>query len=130
MRAIKIDVIKKDVYEVEITPDIKTFYKHLECDCFCQVGRRMKNNDILIVDDEGLLKSAIGAFKFDTYFQPLSGHGLIYGTSGSGETIPAKSSIDDIKSKVTFMGTNGLPEPKIEVRSFDSFEDALKHMGL
>lgn len=129
MKAIKIDVIKKEVYEVEITSNIETFYKHLECDCFCQVGRRLPNGDMLLVDDNGLLISKpVGVFEFGTYPQALSGHGLMVGTSRSGETIPCKSTIEYVKSVVRFITPKSLPKPKIEVRSFESFDDALKHM--
>lgn len=129
MKAIKIDVVKKEVYEVEITSDIKTFYKHLECGCFCQVGRRLPNGDMLLVDDNGLLKDThLGWFTFGTYPQPLTGHGLMVGTSRSGETVPCKSTLEYVKSAVRFIAPKSLPKPKIEVRSFESFDDALKYM--
>lgn len=126
MKAIKIDVIKKEVYEVEITADIRTFYKHLECDCFCQVGKRLPNGDMLLVDDNGLLiEEPLGVFEFGTYPQPLSGHGLMVGTSQSGETIPVKSTIEYVKSAVRFTGLRPLPEPKIEIHEIKNLEDFL-----
>lgn len=111
MKAIKIDVVKKDVYEVEVTTDIATFYKHLECDDFNQVGRRLPNGDCLIVDGEGLLKKPIGAFQFGTYPNSLSGHGLLFGTDSEGETVGVKSTLDYVKRAVRFVDPATLPEP-------------------
>jgi hypothetical protein len=111
MKAIKIDVVKKDVYEVDVTTNIATFYKHLECDDFNQVGRRLPNGDCLIVDGEGLLKPAIGAFEFGTYPNALAGHGLLFGTDAGGETVGVKSTIEFVKAAVRFVDPARLPEP-------------------
>lgn len=116
MRAIKIDVTKKEIYEVEITDDIKTIYKHLGCDCFCQVGRGLKSGDMLLVDDNGLLhEKPIGAFTFGTYPQPLSGHGIFIGTDEAGETIDAQSDIEFIRTQVRFTDVKNLPEPEFKI---------------
>lgn len=116
MRAIKIDVTKKEIYDVEITASIKTIYKHLECEYFCQVGRRLKTGDMLLVDDNGLLhEKPIGAFTFGTYPQTLSGHGIFIGTDSAGETIDAQSDIEFIRSQVKFVDVKNLPQPEIKI---------------
>ncbi len=114
MRAIKIDVVKKDVYEVDVNNSLEAIYQQLECDCFTTVAINFRNSDSLLVDDEGLLHEPLGAFIIGTYPQPLSGHGLIQGVGEEGETIPAKSKLDYIKSIVVFVDPSKLPEPKIE----------------
>lgn len=118
MKALKIDVIKKEVYEVEITTSIDTIYKHLECDCFAQVGRRMPNGDILLVDDNGLLNPSIGAFEIGTYPNALSGHGVLIGTDSAGETVDVKSDINYFRQLVRFVSADRLPEPEIKVMEF------------
>ncbi len=112
MKAIKIDVIKKEVYEVEIDDSIDSIYKHLECEIFEQVGPFLPNGDAVLVDEEGLLKDEpIGAFKMGTYPAVLSGHGLIHGLNhNTGETSSAKSLVEFIRSQVKFVGVDQLPE--------------------
>jgi hypothetical protein len=103
MKAIKIDVVKKEVYEVEISSDIKTMHKQLECSCFAAAGH-LKNKDMLLVDDEGLLvEKPLGFFIISGYPNLLSGHGLVVGVSRSGATVPAKSTADGIKQMVEFI---------------------------
>lgn len=120
MKAIKIDVIKKDVYEVEITTNINSIYKHMECECFCQVGRRMPNGDILLVDDNGLLHDKpIGAFEFGTYPQALSGHGIMIGTDSAGETVNTKSTLEYVKANVRFVSTSFLGQPSFTIQTLD-----------
>jgi hypothetical protein len=117
MKAIKIDVLKKEVYEVEITSNIDTIYKHLECNCFCQVGRRMPNGDILLVDDNGLIiDNPIGAFNFGAYPQSLSGHGILIGTDSAGETVDVTSKIDYVKSQVRFVNVSNLGQPSFQIQ--------------
>lgn len=118
MKALKIDVVKKDVYEVEITRDINSIYKHLECECFAQVGRRMQNGDILLVDDNGLLNPSIGSFKIGAYPNSLSGHGILIGTDEVGETVDASSTIESLRNIVRFEDVAPLPKPEIKVIGF------------
>ena len=107
MRAIKIDVVKKEVYDVEIDSSIKSIYGHLGVECFCQVGKRFPNGDMLLVDDNGLIiDSPIGAFEIGQYPQVLSGHGLFIGTDGIGETANAQSDLEFIKTIVRFSETS------------------------
>lgn len=58
MKAIKIDVVKKSIYEVEVESgknELQSIYKHLECDMI-QIGAQYGGN-CLYVDEEGLLRS-------------------------------------------------------------------------
>lgn len=104
MKAIKIDTKKREVYEVDIQGrDIKTIHKELECDCFTQVGQALDNGDTLLVDDEGLLKDVWGLFIIGQYPQPLAGHGLLIGVDDEGETVPVKSTVEQIRKLVQFV---------------------------
>jgi hypothetical protein len=106
VRAIKIDVIKHDVYNVDIQTGIDDIYKQLECETFT-VPYAHANGDALYLDDETLVKgpeSLIGAFAYKDYpNQPLFGHGLIIGVDENGESQDAQSEIEKIKKNVVFL---------------------------
>jgi hypothetical protein len=105
--AIKIDVVKQEVYPVQIsTKNIDDIYNQLACDIFtCPMT--LDNNDTLFVDDEGLFidpSALLGAFYIDGFSsQPLFGHGLIVGIDDEGETDEVLSTVEEIKKKVTFL---------------------------
>jgi hypothetical protein len=105
--AIKIDVVKQEVYPVQIsTKNIDDIYNQLACDIFtCPMT--FDNNDTLFVDDEGLFidpSALLGAFYIDGFSsQPLFGHGLIVGIDDEGETDEVLSTVEEIKKKVTFL---------------------------
>jgi len=114
MRAIKIDVVKRQVYEVDVKPGIEEIYKQLECDCFDTVPITPRK-EILYVDDNGLLiDKKLGAFSIGTYPYILSGHGLILGLSGP-DSVATKLSLGVVRSLVKWRDVSELPEPKIEV---------------
>lgn len=113
MRAIKIDVIKREVYEVELEDSLEAIYHHLECSCFCQVGTAFGEGDVLWVDDNGLLHEPLGAFVIGWYPQALSGHGLVVGLGAEGTTVDANTALGMIKAMVTFVDTDLLPQPFI-----------------
>lgn len=109
MRAIKIDVTKKEVYEIQIDGSIQSMHAALECETFDMV--RLSRTEILWVDDEGLLKkNPVGAFKIDTYPQLLSGHGLIIGIDPGGYNVETKISVEDIKDRIAFKDVDQLPK--------------------
>ena len=105
--AIKIDVVKQEVYPVQIsTKNIDDIYNQLACDIFtCPMT--LDNNDTLFVDDEVLFidpSALLGAFYIDGFSsQPLFGHGLIVGIDDEGETDEVLSTVEEIKKKVTFL---------------------------
>jgi hypothetical protein len=55
------------------------------------------------VDDEGLLKPQEGFFIYEGYRQPLAGNGLVLGTDEEGESVDPKMTLEELKSRVTFM---------------------------
>ena len=120
MKAIKIDVINKEIYEIEISDDYKEIYKVLECDLFTVIKPdTLPVRDVLYIDDEGLLKEKpLGAFSIRGFAQVLSGHGLILGTGYEGASISCFSSLDLIKSLVRFEDTHYLPEPGFQIITY------------
>lgn len=106
MRAIKIDVIKHEVYNVDIQMGIDDIYKQLECETFT-VPYAHANGDGLYVDDESLVKGPeflIGGFAYKEYpHQPLFGHGLLIGVDEDGNSKDAQSDLEKIKKNVVFL---------------------------
>ena len=127
MRAIKINVVEKTITEISINGNVESMYAALECDTFTRIA--ITRNESLWVDDEGLLKDIpLGAFRIEGYDQSLSGHGLIIGLDAGGNNVGSKISIEWLASKITFVGAETLPEPKITFHTIgenESFKDAL-----
>ena len=119
MRAIKIDVVKETVEEIEISGSLDSMYAALQCDCICSVGIHLTPCEVLWVDDEGLLKDPIGAFTIVGYPNPLSGHGIILGVTSSGANRSTKYSADLVRRMVEFTDPKYLPKPEIKVISFN-----------
>lgn len=98
MKAIKIDVEKKSVYEVHVF-GLESMQK--------QVGGLLEtamniDSDCLYVNEEGLFNEQNNWFLFDGAHQPFAGDGLIVGTDNNGCTVAPKITIDEVKSKVRF----------------------------
>jgi hypothetical protein len=111
MKAYKIDVISKEVREIELQPGIKAIYKELDCDTFTVVS--IGKIDIY-VDDEGLCRDEpLGAFSIRGYHQVLSGHGLVVSTDDEGDSIGPVTPIEIVRENVRFEDTYYLPEPSM-----------------
>jgi hypothetical protein len=128
MRAIKIDVEKKQVYEIDLMEGLQPIYDAIGCTTFeCPV--RLGNMDTIYVDEEALLKpvtSVKGGFFFGKKsHHAFIGNGLITGTDEEEETISALSSLEYISHHIEWMtdrqilacfqhGNAGfIPEPKL-----------------
>jgi hypothetical protein len=103
MKAILIDVEKREVKIVDVEKGIDAIYAQIKCDCFTVVT--LENEDAIFVDDEGLLKLDENSkfFFIEGYHQPLAGNGLILGTNEEGESVDVKSDLQDIKNRVRFL---------------------------
>lgn len=100
MKAILIDPFEQSVKEVEYSGDFRDIYKLIDAECFdCA---RIRRGDGIFVDDEGLLKSPTHFFEHSDYPSPLAGKGLIVGCDEQGESVDCKTSLDEVKAKVTF----------------------------
>jgi hypothetical protein len=102
MKAILIDPFKRTITEVDYSGDWRQIGALIGCDVFtvANIG-----DDDIYVDDEGLLKdpSEMAFFKHENYPQPLCGRGLVMSVDDEGETIAAKSTLEEVKNAVTFM---------------------------
>lgn len=109
MKAIKIDVEKKEIYYVDVETkggtQVTSIHEHLGCDCFCLGLTIQPQGDHLYVDDEGLLKKfedVKGVFMIDGQPQPLAGNGLIMGCDEEGESQDVQVTIADIFPHIQF----------------------------
>ncbi len=127
MKAYKIDVAKKEIYEVEISdrgdgPRHKDITAHLNSEVFDTVRlvRMGSAFDYVLVDDHGLLRprpEVPGAFEILKYPNLLAGHGLVIGVGYDGATVSVHSPIGFIRSVVVFHPVDALPAepPPIQV---------------
>lgn len=103
MKAIKIDVVKKSLYEIEIKDwhDIAPAIGN-ECTLFaCPVS--FDNDDSIYVDDEGLHRELEGGFAMLNWQYPLVGNGIILGTDEEGDMVDYKSNIDELNRMIVFI---------------------------
>lgn len=120
MKAIKINVTLKGIYEITLPEDYREIYRQLECNLFTLVKPdTLPGRDTLYIDDEGLLRDQkLGAFSIRGYPQVLSGHGLIIGGDEEGESISCISTVELIKQLVRFEDEHYLPEPGFIITTF------------
>ena len=96
MRAYLIDPFARQVKPVEYNGNIEEIYSLIQADCFDCCRFSTAHNDGVFVDDEGLFKPDQEFFMIGNYPSPLAGRGLVIGCDDVGESIGAKSSIDDM----------------------------------
>lgn len=130
MRAIKIDCIKKEIYEVELPhaekEDYSSMYKELDAEGY--EGVRMSKTEMLWVDEAGLRrKPPIGAFRVEWYPQALPGHGLIIGLKGE-YSAATELTLEEVRAMVRFVDISELPLPVMTIHSFGKVEDFERYM--
>lgn len=110
MRAIKIDSLNKIVSEIEIDEENSLSGMQGVVDGLIEFAFELKNGDTLFVNEEGLF-SATTFFEIKGAHQPFAGNGVIVGTNFStGETVDAESSLDEIRSMVSFLSVEQVRE--------------------
>ncbi len=110
MRGILINSSERTVSEIEYDGNWRTIGPTIGCDLFTVVSGLPEGDD-LFVDDEGLLRAneKTTFFRLPWYPTPLAGSGLILGfDSETGDTVEAKSSLEDYKSRVSFMSSQAV----------------------
>jgi len=107
MKAIKIDAIKRQVIEVDITSDYNDINKEIGSQIFT-IAHSLKKRDTIMVDDEGLYNSENTFFVYKGAHQPFAGNGLIVGCDSKGNTISCKVDINEVKQNVEFYDRNTL----------------------
>ena len=100
LKAFVINPTTRRITEVTLpNSDIEHMLKHMCCECFC-MGTRI-GNDIVYVDDEGLLNHEFPYFfklgGRSSYQQPLAGIGLVMGSDlNTGESTDASITIETL----------------------------------
>jgi hypothetical protein len=100
MKAILIDPFEQTVKEVQYSGDFNQIYDLIEAETFDVA--RISRGDGIFVDDEGLLNAPTHFFEHSEYHSPLAGKGLIVGCDEGGESVDCKTTLDEVKAKVTF----------------------------
>jgi len=105
MRAIRIDVEKRTVTEVELdsTDTLKALQEQVGG--LITTAHCLENGDDIYCDDEGLLKPQEGFFCYDLQTAPFPGNGIIVGADDKGRTVAAKSTVEEIQKAVVFMNS-------------------------
>lgn len=104
MKAILIDVVSRTVTEVDITGDLDSFYEHIGCDLVEAVNTDViSGNDVLYVDEEGLLHEVEGFFHLDGYPQPLAGNAIIIGIDEDGDSCDCETTVEEVMDAIEFM---------------------------
>jgi hypothetical protein len=105
MRIIKINSITQCVIEFEIennTDHLKQFQEQVGG--YIEAAYEFKNKDTVFVNEEGLLNNPQVFFEIKGANQPFAGHGIVVGFNPkNGESISAKSSLAEIKAKISFL---------------------------
>lgn len=100
-KVILIDAVNREVKFVEYD-NYKEMYDLLNCQCFT-VATEFENRDAIYVDDEGLLCNPQHFFEYKGAHQPFAGNGLIVGTDDDGESVDAKTDIEEVRKNVRFL---------------------------
>ena len=104
MNAIKIDVLKKEIYEIEISEGLRPIYKAIGngCSLFC-CPLMLPNLDTFYLDDEALCHGPayiIGGFSVIGY--TFVNNAIILGTDEEGGSVDVKSTIEEIRKIISF----------------------------
>jgi hypothetical protein len=109
MKGYIIDSNLKGIFPIELDKDMdyKDIYKYLHTDVkrvsAFDVIRVRGTNDLIYVDDEGLLTRENYMYVFDHLDkQHLFGNGLILGTDTEGESMTPEMSLNWYRDKITF----------------------------
>jgi hypothetical protein len=119
MKCIKIDVVSKTVYEIEIEGGLQSMYDALGLECemiekgfYLPIVSAVESTsriDTCFVDEESLIKGddyIKGAFAFqaakDNVYGPYFNNGLIIGCDEDGESVSHRQIFNTIKDQVQF----------------------------
>lgn len=107
MRGVLIDPYTRTVSEIEIDGSLAAMQELLQVETVCSV--RVSREDILWVDDEGLLKPSIPIFRLGVVPDPLAGRGLVLGITSEGENRRTVIPLDFVQDTVrwTSLETTG-----------------------
>lgn len=112
MKAILINPKEETISVVEHKGGIDSIYKLVGCRTF-EAVYPFQNNDIIYVDEEGLLKDSNYSFNIkcsEGISYPLMGNGLIVGSTEDGEDADCSSTVEELKNIITFKGKVAISE--------------------
>ena len=107
MKAYLIDPLNKIVSVVDYNGDYQTINKLINSQRGSDAVYGFRNEDTLYVDDEGLLTKENYCFEFtydNGHVAPLMGKALVLGTDAEGESVAVKSSLEEVESKIKWVG--------------------------
>lgn len=103
MRAIKVDAFERTITEVQVD-GLKDMQAAV--DGYIQIALELPNGDTIFVNEEGLLKGWDAWIYYEGQMQPWIGSAIIVGHDGEGESIDAKSTVEEIKNNIRFLSTD------------------------
>lgn len=109
MKAIKINVEKRQLEYVELTNDYKDIYNHIGNGCsHFEVPIKFDNEDTIFTDEEICLREndIKGGFIMEDWRYPLLNNGIILGVNDEGDSIDCKSTIEELKEKIFFVSVD------------------------
>ena len=114
MRAILIDPVDKSLTEITtpgvVTKDVRELLQCRLCETVAVDGK-----NILLVDEEGLLKDDPGPFfTFGHHEQPIAGRGLVFGLTAHGDLTNVEMSIALAQAMVAW--------PDVELEGFETLD--------
>lgn len=122
MKGYVIDPEQQTITEIEHNGDYRQIYELIDNggSPFCTV-RISAANDIIFLDDEGLLKDPEFFFCVSGYAQPLAGKGLVLAIDDEGETVAARISLEALTDMISFR--------RLRVEGFEQKEDKTTLFG-
>jgi len=106
-KALFIDVFNRSVTEIELPKHYLSISKQIGngCELFC-CPISFENDDSLYADDESLLRldDCVGGFKFNDWSYPLVGNAVILGTDEEGDSCDVKTKVEEITSRIEWIG--------------------------
>jgi hypothetical protein len=114
MRGFLIDPETQDVSIVETPGSLEDMYLLLGCELVDAVY--LPEDDVLWVDDEGLLHEEVWAFTI--YGKPLAGRSLVLGDDGAGGNTDAHTTLDVLCDNVRFLGKRRVNPEAIRPRVY------------
>ena len=107
MKTILINPKLQTINYVDYNGDYRMINELINCERGFAAVYGFRNQDTLFVDDEGLLRKENHGFEFtydNGHTQPLMGKALVLGTDAEGESVAVKSTLEEVASKVNWIG--------------------------
>jgi hypothetical protein len=105
-KALKINVETKTIEVVMLPKHFESISKAIGngCEYFC-CPITFSNDDCIYADDESLLRidNIKGGFVMEGWRSPIVGNAIVLGTDAEGDSVDAKSDVDELLSQIVFI---------------------------